>query len=405
MKEFKRVIYSIIVIFVLEALLMARSRAKSNLDIPSDSQINELKVDLDKNNDKINQKIQKRIARRKESVKNKIKKSKDEIINNKITDIEKISFTPTITKTNIANKDSLDKDTNIYFVSFQDNFIVNKISDNIKKSLNLDKLFKTNVKTFVLNYDFNNLQEIISEIQSDTNNKYVVTFSQLIFEKFSNIFKDTYLIPTLLLSSNKLSDNSKLSISKKTFGVRAPLAFTSISNVIKKSFADKQIIILYSSLEQESAYGYKKLIESFKKYHINNYIKYNVKNKSDIENLQVLENDAEKSVVLLITSNIFLNNNQKVKEIFEKIKMPIKKKKKTELEKFNGVLSLGVNYTVLGSQTGEIINNLLKNNNFKPKESIALAKLYELTVNLKHANEIEFNIPQDLIKNANSVIK
>ena len=56
MKEFKRVIYSIIVIFVLEALLMARSRAKSNLDIPSDSQINELKVDLDKNNDKINQK-------------------------------------------------------------------------------------------------------------------------------------------------------------------------------------------------------------------------------------------------------------------------------------------------------------------------------------------------------------
>lgn len=405
MKEFKRVIYSIIVIFVLEALLMARSRAKSNLDIPNDSQINELKVDLDKNNDKINQKIQKRIARRKESVKNKIKKSKDEIINNKIADIEKISFTPTITKTNIANKDSLDKDTNIYFVSFQDNFIVNKISDNIKKSLDLDKLFKTNVKTFVLNYDFNNLQEIISEIQSDTNNKYVVTFSQLIFEKFSNIFKDTYLIPTLLLSSNKLSDNSKLSISKKTFGVRAPLAFTSISNVIKKSFADKQIIILYSSLEQESAYGYKKLIESFKKYHINNYIKYNVKNKSDIENLQVLENDAEKSVVLLITSNIFLNNNQKVKEIFEKIKMPIIAFSKTELEKFNGVLSLGVNYTVLGSQTGEIINNLLKNNNFKPKESIALAKLYELTVNLKHANEIEFNIPQDLIKNANSVIK
>ncbi|MDD7473528.1 MAG: hypothetical protein SPJ04_07330 [Bdellovibrionota bacterium] len=384
---------------------MARSRAKSNLDIPNDSQINELKVDLDKNNDKINQKIQKRIARRKESVKNKIKKSKDEIINNKIADIEKISFTPTITKTNIANKDSLDKDTNIYFVSFQDNFIVNKISDNIKKSLDLDKLFKTNVKTFVLNYDFNNLQEIISEIQSDTNNKYVVTFSQLIFEKFSNIFKDTYLIPTLLLSSNKLSDNSKLSISKKTFGVRAPLAFTSISNVIKKSFADKQIIILYSSLEQESAYGYKKLIESFKKYHINNYIKYNVKNKSDIENLQVLENDAEKSVVLLITSNIFLNNNQKVKEIFEKIKMPIIAFSKTELEKFNGVLSLGVNYTVLGSQTGEIINNLLKNNNFKPKESIALAKLYELTVNLKHANEIEFNIPQDLIKNANSVIK
>ncbi len=405
MKEFKRVIYSIIVIFVLEALLMARSRAKSNLDIPNDSQINELKVDLDKNNDKINQKIQKRIARRKESVKNKIKKSKDEIINNKITDIEKISFTPTITKTNIANKDSLDKDTNIYFVSFQDNFIVNKVSDNIKKSLDLDKLFKTNVKTFVLNYDFNNLQEIISEIQSDTNNKYVVTFSQLIFEKFSNIFKDTYLIPTLLLSSNKLSDNSKLSISKKTFGVRAPLAFTSISNVIKKSFADKQIIILYSSLEQESAYGYKKLIESFKKYHINNYIKYNVKNKSDIENLQVLENDAEKSVVLLITSNIFLNNNQKVKEIFEKIKMPIIVFSKTELEKFNGVLSLGVNYTVLGSQTGEIINNLLKNNNFKPKESIALAKLYELTVNLKHANEIEFNIPEDLIKNANSVIK
>ena len=405
MKEFKRVIYSIIVIFVLEALLMARSRAKSNLDIPNDSQINELKVDLDKNNDKINQKIQKRIARRKESVKNKIKISKDEIIDNKIADIEKISFTPTITKTNIANKDSLDKDTNIYFVSFQDNFIVNKVSDNIKKSLNLDKLFKTNVKTFVLNYDFNNLQEIISEIQSDTNNKYVVTFSQLIFEKFSNIFKDTYLIPTLLLSSNKLSDNSKLSISKKTFGVRAPLAFTSISNVIKKSFADKQIIILYSSLEQESAYGYKKLIESFKKYHINNYIKYNVKNKSDIENLQVLENDAEKSVVLLITSNIFLNNNQKVKEIFEKIKMPIIAFSKTELEKFNGVLSLGVNYTVLGSQTGEIINNLLKNNNFKPKESIALAKLYELTVNLKHANEIEFNIPQDLIKNANSVIK
>ncbi len=405
MKEFKRVIYSIIVIFVLEALLMARSRAKSNLDIPNDSQINELKVDLDKNNDKINQKIQKRIARRKESVKNKIKKSKDEIINNKITNIEKISFTPTITKTNIANKDSLDKDTNIYFVSFQDNFIVNKVSDNIKKSLDLDKLFKTNVKTFVLNYDFNNLQEIISEIQSDTNNKYVVTFSQLIFEKFSNIFKDTYLIPTLLLSSNKLSDNSKLSISKKTFGVRAPLAFTSISNVIKKSFADKQIIILYSSLEQESAYGYKKLIESFKKYHINNYIKYNVKNKSDIENLQVLENDAEKSVVLLITSNIFLNNNQKVKEIFEKIKMPIIVFSKTELEKFNGVLSLGVNYTVLGSQTGEIINNLLKNNNFKPKESIALAKLYELTVNLKHANEIEFNIPEDLIKNANSVIK
>ena len=135
------------------------------------------------------------------------------------------------------------------------------------------------------------------------------------------------------------------------------------------------------------------------------YIKYNVKNKSDIENLQVLENDAEKSVVLLITSNIFLNNNQKVKEIFEKIKMPIIAFSKTELEKFNGVLSLGVNYTVLGSQTGEIINNLLKNNNFKPKESIALAKLYELTVNLKHANEIEFNIPQDLIKNANSVIK
>ena len=127
--------------------------------------------------------------------------------------------------------------------------------------------------------------------------------------------------------------------------------------------------------------------------------------KSDIENLQVLENDAEKSVVLLITSNIFLNNNQKVKEIFEKIKMPIIVFSKTELEKFNGVLSLGVNYTVLGSQTGEIINNLLKNNNFKPKESIALAKLYELTVNLKHANEIEFNIPQDLIKNANSVIK
>ena len=421
MKELRRVLYSLLCVCFLSTLIILKSNNKSSQSLTNESSntiVKSNKVLLEKEYKTISQDLIKKINLHKQlkeqylERKNKIniaisnnnsKELEDKIVNN-IENNTKSDIKKEIKKENVAKTKDNSPITNIYFIAQNNNFIINSIQDKIEEKLN-EKNINNELKVIKENIDLSlDNAKIIEKIKNDENDKILIPFSQSIYEYLIKNFQDSKVIIPLLLSTTDLKNNNKLELSKNILGVRTPIAHQAISNIIKKTFSNKQIIVLYNGLEQESLYNFQTLKETLEKQKIP-YIRFSIKNQNDIDNLSIFKNDAKDSVVLLVTSNLFLNNYEKIKLDFEKIKMPIITLSELELKKFNGVLSLGVDYDTVANQTFEKIDILLNKKEVNANKRIELAKLYNLIVNIKHANKINITIPESVINDANKVIR
>ena len=409
MKELRRILYSLLCVCLLSTLIVIKHKSDSTPNsYSSNNEINttdnSTDVLLEAHNTTKAKELYKKISLHKKLKKQSLSRRKD----NNIENLNKKEETViNDIKEDIKAEDSNSElVTNIYFITSNNNFITESIQNKVKSLLG-DKISNNEIKIIQEDFDLNstNINRFKDKIQKDKNDKVLVTFSQSAYEVLAKDFENAKIVIPLLLSTSNLKNNEKLSFSKNTLGIRAPIAHKAMTNLIKNSFNDKKLIVLYNGLEQESLHNFsllKDILESQKV----PYIKFSIKNKNDIDNLSILKSDAKDSVVLLVTSNLFLNNNKKISSDFEKMKMPVVTFSELELQKFNAIISLGVDYDVIAQQTYDKITTLLQNKEIKSdNDRVELAKLYNLIVNNKHAKQLNIIIPEGLIKDANKVIK
>lgn len=305
-----------------------------------------------------------------------------------------LTFTPTINQ----------NEHTIYLLRNRDNFVIKNVENSLKKTLSRKKI-KDDIQyvTQIVKDDFSNLDKIIKDIKLARKDKLVVTYSQSIYERVFDNLKDIPIVYTMLESKETLKDGVQLTFPKNAKGVYSPFAYSAATDLIDEAFYKKQIILIYNGLEAESFYNFTKMKEALERQKIS-FIKFDIKNRNDIKNIEILKNESSKSVALLITSRLFLENFDSMQALLTKINMPVIAFSELELRKFNAIISVGVDYKTVGKQTANIIFDMLQKDKVDKGGQTKVADIYKLVINKKRLGQLNLTLPKEVINDADLVI-